>query len=213
MVKGRVTYRLIANHLGSVRLVVNTSDNSIAQRIDYDEFGNVFQDTNPGFQPFAFVGGFYDQHIKLSWFGALDYDEYSGRWTSKDPIGFGGGFNIFGYIEGDPINAIDPEGLAWVYNSSERGIPYKPENSSSPMCCQPGSWCNVDGLYLPGDEYPPVKIPDNCYGKVTSDGNVEIICALPSVLGKKPKYLDDDFYGDHPDWPKPEEAKNVCCDK
>jgi len=55
MVKGGVTYRIISDHLGSVRLVINTSDNSIAQRIDYDEFGNVLQGTNPGFQPFAFA--------------------------------------------------------------------------------------------------------------------------------------------------------------
>ncbi|MDH5679538.1 MAG: RHS repeat-associated core domain-containing protein, partial [Nitrospinota bacterium] len=43
-------------------------------------------DTNPGFQPFGFAGGLYDQHTKLTRFGARDYDAHAGRWTSKDPI-------------------------------------------------------------------------------------------------------------------------------
>ena len=60
MVKNGVTYRLIKDHLGSVRLVVDSTTGAIAQRIDYDEFGVVLTDTNPGFQPFGFAGGLYD---------------------------------------------------------------------------------------------------------------------------------------------------------
>ena len=112
MTKGGVTYRIISDHLGSVRLVINTSDNTITQRIDYDEFGSVLQDTNPGFQPFAFAGGIYDQHTKLIRFGARDYDAFAGRWTSKDPILFAGGdFNLYGYVISDPVNKVDIQGL------------------------------------------------------------------------------------------------------
>ncbi len=56
MVKGGISYRIIADHLGSPRLVINTQDGTIAQRMDYDEWGNIILDTNPGFQPFGFVG-------------------------------------------------------------------------------------------------------------------------------------------------------------
>ena len=45
----------------------------IAQRMDYDEFGNVITDTHPGFQPFGFAGGLYDLHTRLTRFGARDY--------------------------------------------------------------------------------------------------------------------------------------------
>ena len=41
MVKGGVTYRIISDHLGSPRLVVNTATGVVAQRMDYDEFGRV----------------------------------------------------------------------------------------------------------------------------------------------------------------------------
>ena len=124
MVKGGVTYRIIFDHLGSVRLVINTSDNSIAQRIDYDDFGNVLQDTNPGFQPFAFAGGLYDQHTKLTRFGARDYDSFTGRWTSKDPILFtGGDMNLYGYTLGDPLNHYDINGTETFVYRTEKSRP------------------------------------------------------------------------------------------
>ena len=65
------------------------------------------------FQPFGFAGGIYDQHTKLTRFGARDYDVETGRWTAKDPIGFdGGGPNVYAFVLGDPINLIDVTGLA-----------------------------------------------------------------------------------------------------
>ncbi|MDH5546602.1 MAG: RHS repeat-associated core domain-containing protein [Gammaproteobacteria bacterium] len=72
----------------------------------------MIQDSNPGFQPFGFAGGIYDQHTQLTRFGARDYDSQSGRWTSKDPIRFqGGDTNLYGYVFGDPINFLDSSGL------------------------------------------------------------------------------------------------------
>ena len=112
MVKGGVTYRIISDHLGSPRLIVNTATGAIVQQIDYDEFGNILTDSNPSFQPFGFAGGIYDQHTKLTRFGARDYDAETGRWTAKDPILFkGGDVNLYGYVLNDPVNFIDPFGL------------------------------------------------------------------------------------------------------
>ena len=74
MVKGGATYQLITDHIGSVRLVVDVNSGAIAQQIDYDEFGKIIFDSNPGFQPYAFAGGLYDTQTKLVHFGARDYD-------------------------------------------------------------------------------------------------------------------------------------------
>jgi RHS repeat-associated protein len=115
MVKGGQTYRIIVDHLGSPRLVINTTDSAIAQRIDYDEFGNVLTDTNPGFIPFGFAGGLYDQDTKLARFGLRDYDPETSRWTAKDRIEFAGGDgNLYGYVYNDPINQKDARGLMTI---------------------------------------------------------------------------------------------------
>ena len=123
MVKGGVTYRIISDHLGSSRLVVNTATGTIVQRMDYDEFGQVITDTNPGFQPFGFAGGLYDRDTKLVRFGARDYYAETGRWTIKDPIRFAGGdTNLYGYVVNDPVNFIDPDGLQGLPTPGEGQI-------------------------------------------------------------------------------------------
>jgi RHS repeat-associated protein len=111
MVKGGTSYRIITDHLGSPRLVVDAASGNVAQRMDYDEFGNVLLDTNPGFQPFGFAGGIYDKDTGLIRFGLRDYDSYIGRWTAKDPIRFAGNdTNLYSYVLDDPVNLRDPTG-------------------------------------------------------------------------------------------------------
>lgn len=112
MIRDGRSYRIISDHLGSARLVIDSESGEIAQRISYDVWGNITEDTNPGFQPFGFAGGIYDQHTGLLRFGARDYDPVIARWTSKDPIRFAGGdVNLYGYVLNNPINFIDPYGL------------------------------------------------------------------------------------------------------
>ncbi|MEQ1644944.1 MAG: RHS repeat-associated core domain-containing protein, partial [Pyrinomonadaceae bacterium] len=112
MLKNGRTYRLISDHLGSVRLVVDVTSGDIAQRMDYDDFGVVLLDTNPGFQPFGFAGGIYDIHTKLTRFGVRDLDAETGRWTSKDPLLFlGDDPNLYAYAFSDPVNRTDPDGM------------------------------------------------------------------------------------------------------
>ncbi|MEW4368202.1 RHS repeat domain-containing protein, partial [Aliikangiella maris] len=111
-IKGTKTYRIISNYLGSPLLVVDIANGDVVQQMDYDEFGNVILDTNPGFQPFGFAGGIYDRDTGLTRFGARDYEPQAGRWTSKDPIRFAGGdSNIYGYAFSDPVNFVDLRGL------------------------------------------------------------------------------------------------------
>jgi len=110
MVKGGVTYRFVKDHLGSPRLVVDTATGAVIQRMDYDEWGAVTADTNPGFQPFGFAGGIWDRGTGLVRFGARDYDASTGRWTSKDSTRFRGGLNLYVYGNNDPVNQIDSDG-------------------------------------------------------------------------------------------------------
>jgi RHS repeat-associated protein len=112
MLRDGKVYRLIGDHLGSVRMVIDADTGDVAQRMDYDAWGKITYDSNPGFQPFGYAGGIYDPDTGLTRFGARDYDAEVGRWTAKDPILCeGGDWNLFAYVEGNPILFIDPEGL------------------------------------------------------------------------------------------------------
>jgi RHS repeat-associated protein len=111
MIKGGTTYRIVADHLGSVRLVVDVATGAIAQRIYYDEFGVVTLNTNPSFQPFGFAGGITDEVTGFVRFGARDYDPDTGRWTTLDPLGIrGNDSNAYLYAYGNPVGHIDPTG-------------------------------------------------------------------------------------------------------
>ncbi len=115
MITAGASYRFVTDPVGSVRLVVDSATGAVAERLDYDELGNVLADTAPGFQPFGFAGGLRDRDSGLTRFGARDYDPIAGRWTAKDPLRFGGGSpNLYAYAGGDPVNRIDPSGLLVV---------------------------------------------------------------------------------------------------
>jgi len=122
-------YRLITDHLGSVVAVMDVETGVLIQEVSYDAFGNIVSDTNPGFQPFGFAGGLYDNDTKLLRFGARDYNPVAGRWMQKDLIGFAGGdTNLYRYVGNDPVNFVDPMG---TYRFSPGGYGAPVESLSS----------------------------------------------------------------------------------
>ncbi len=115
MERGGTTYRLVTDHLGSVRLVIDTTTNTVVQALTYDPWGVVVTDTNPGFQPFGYAGGLYDHRTGLVRFGVRDYDATIGRWLAKDPLSFAGGdTGLYSYAANSPIGIFDPEGASWA---------------------------------------------------------------------------------------------------
>ena len=111
MIRSKTTYRIVSDHLGSPRLVVDVSTGAVAQELRYDELGRITLDTNPGFQPFGFAGGLYGPATGLVRFGARDYDPEVGRWTAPDPIGFeSGAQNLYLYAGSNPVVLVDLAG-------------------------------------------------------------------------------------------------------
>lgn len=165
MIKAGVTYRVISDHLGSPRLVLNTTDGTIVQRMDFDEFGNVTNDTSPGFQPFGFAGGIYDRDTELTRFGARDYDAEIGRWAAKDPIRFSGrDLNLFGYASANPVTFVDPNGLEVIYNDQVVYNPRVRRNLERLDAALPG-----DVIVTGGDRYRDDS------GAIISTSNNEVV--------------------------------------
>ena len=39
------------------------------------------------------------------------YDPINARWLTRDPIGYDGDINLYGYVQGNPVMSVDPSGL------------------------------------------------------------------------------------------------------
>lgn len=200
MIRDGVTYRIVADHLGSVRLVVDAATGEVVQRLDYDEWGNVLIDTNPGFQPFGFAGGLYDPLTGLVRFGARDYDAEVGRWTAKDPKGFGGGSeNLFAYVAGNPVSRIDPTGLDWIYDRSTNMLHQTDSDGNIINSWPAGSGPFGNGPLPPG-EYTLVGAPFTVSPPDYGNGafcDAQGDCWFQRIVPNFP--TDRDSLGIHPD--------------
>lgn len=89
--------------------------------------------TPPPTPAFGYVGMVYDYSTGLNLTLYRAYDPQLRRWLSRDPVGFAGGINVYGYVGGDPVNYGDPYGLwtlaiggtvnidLWIINFSYSG--------------------------------------------------------------------------------------------
>jgi RHS repeat-associated protein len=117
LITGNTEYRILSDQTGSPRLVVNAATGQAEEEIDYDSFGNATVTKNDTswdttLMPFGFGGGLVDTDTGLVHLGARDYDPQTGTWTSRDPLGFGGGdTGLYSYVHDDPVNLVDTSGL------------------------------------------------------------------------------------------------------
>ncbi len=63
----------------------------------------------------GFGGQRFDPEVGLYYFNARYYSPALGRFLQNDPLGYGGGsFNLYGYVNNDPLNLFDPLGLDYT---------------------------------------------------------------------------------------------------
>ena len=106
-------FYLLTDGLTSVRIVVDSSGDEVAA-YEYLEFGEQTK-TGSGSSPKTFAGGLgvHDDSADtgLLYMRRRHYDSTLARFLSRDPMGFAGGSNLYGYVGGNPVNFADPTGF------------------------------------------------------------------------------------------------------
>ncbi|MEJ8638475.1 MULTISPECIES: RHS repeat-associated core domain-containing protein [Streptomyces] len=109
MTTGGTSYYYLTDAIGSVVAVADESGAKV-NAYSYSPRGVQRAGTSEQVpQPYRFAGGFQDP-TGLYHYAARYYDPNLGRFTSPDPSGQEK--NPYLYAEGDPVNRIDPTGLA-----------------------------------------------------------------------------------------------------
>jgi RHS repeat-associated protein len=112
-----VLHYLHTDHLGTPRRATD-STGTVVWSWDSDAFGSTAANEDPDGDGVAavvnlrFPGQVYDDETALHYNYFRYYDPSTGRYITSDPIGLRGGLNTYGYVGGNPVNLMDPYGLA-----------------------------------------------------------------------------------------------------
>lgn len=123
------TYAVHSDHLNTPRKLTNASGQAVWQwsysafgedkpTVAENRFANLDTTPNPGTTGISEVkfnlrypGQYADEESGLFYNYFRSYDARMGRYSQPDPIGLDGGWNRFGYVDGNPLKYIDPMGL------------------------------------------------------------------------------------------------------
>jgi RHS repeat-associated protein len=63
---------------------------------------------------YRYTGKERDDETGLYYYGARYYASWLGRWLSADPSGAVDGLNLYGFVKGNPVRLVDPDGMQSV---------------------------------------------------------------------------------------------------
>jgi RHS repeat-associated protein len=96
-------------HADALGSIVAVSDASGAAHSTYS-YGPYGEASRLSGSRFKYTGQITLPGVGLNYYKARMYAPLLGRFLQTDPIGTAGGMNIYGYVQGDPVNHVDPTG-------------------------------------------------------------------------------------------------------
>jgi RHS repeat-associated protein len=102
-----------SDELGNI-IAVSDASGKVIQETFYSPYGEVWAQSGGIDTPWGFGGAFgvyTEPDVELLHMQARYYSPEMKRFISADPTGLKGGVNFYTYADGNPLNAIDPEGL------------------------------------------------------------------------------------------------------
>lgn len=110
----KIHYQLF-NHLGSSSLEIGEAGNVISYE-EYFPFGGsafVAGDNRReiNLKDYRYSGKERDDATGFYYYGHRYYVPWTGRWLSPDPIGPEDGLNLYQFVQNNPVNLTDPNGL------------------------------------------------------------------------------------------------------
>ncbi len=118
MKKGSASYSYHFDGSGSVAALSDASG-KVAEHYAYSPYGIANEASGVG-NPYLFTGRAFDAETGLYYFRSRYYAPGLGRFLQVDPIGYLGGLNLYGYVENNPLNWLDPFG--WCKDRKEEGF-------------------------------------------------------------------------------------------
>jgi RHS repeat-associated protein len=105
------SHQIHTDHLWTP-VALTDAQGTVAWRAQHEAFGSpIIEAGATASTPWRFPGQYADAETGLSWNLWRHYDPRTGRYTQSDPIGLGGGLNLFSYVQSRPSRSYDPNGL------------------------------------------------------------------------------------------------------
>lgn len=89
----------------------------------FKPYGEVYDENADISNIIRFTGQYKDMNTNYIYNYFRDYDSSLGRYIQSDPIGLNGGINTYAYVTNNPVNYVDPFGLAKVVIFGDENTP------------------------------------------------------------------------------------------
>ena len=194
-------YYYTRDQLGSIREVTGTNGVVVAE-YSYDPYGVQTETSGTMAFDFGFAGQYYHQTSGLLLAPYREYSASLGRWISRDPLTSGIAFlgftpsllkprliigerslgaNRYNYVSNQPIEEVDPLGLAMIYPgppsnylyvcsgyNSDGGLLWSSKASSPTECDKKAKNCCNDALSTYNKAMELARVADAFYGDIAS---------------------------------------------